>query len=230
MEHSGRLYAIGNKSYNSHEKICFPADCSGYYLTRDARCMRLKHGGYEEHSYKHTQSRCHTYFASADITDHWWNRAIYQTSQPAATEVAAPTGTTQTAQTPPTVGPTQAPIASTEQPVAPEQNPVGDIPDTQAFVKYVSSAGGYELDAPEGWSRTESGPNVSFIDKLNGEMVTITDASSAPNASSARTNQVAELQRTGRAVQVTNVKDVQLPSGPIVLVEYTSTRAEPGHG
>lgn len=40
--------------------------------------------------------------------------------------------------------------AGNEQPVAPGKNPAGDIPDNQAFVKFVSSPGGYEIEAPEG--------------------------------------------------------------------------------
>lgn len=48
-------------------------------------------------------------------------QAAANTQAPAATaNKAAPAAT--------------SPAASTEQPVAPEQNPVGDIPDNQAFV------------------------------------------------------------------------------------------------
>ncbi|MBF6614125.1 MAG: hypothetical protein IVW55_13445 [Chloroflexi bacterium] len=112
--------------------------------------------------------------------------------------------------------------ATPEQPVAPEQNPVGDIPDTQAFVKYSSAVGAYELDAPEGWARTENRPNVSFIDKLDGVMVNVTDATSPPTVDSARANEVAALQKSGRAVQITSVKAVTLPGGPAILVDYTS--------
>ncbi len=114
------------------------------------------------------------------------------------------------------------PIVATEIPLAPETNPPGDIPDTQAFVNYTSNAGGYELDTPEGWARTENGTDVSFADKLDGVMISITDTASAPTAGSVRTGWATALQQSGRAVQIGAVKDVTLPSGPAVLVEYTS--------
>jgi hypothetical protein len=115
--------------------------------------------------------------------------------------------------------------------VAPEQNPAGDISDNQAFVEYASTPGRYSLKVPEGWARAENGPDVSFVDKLDGVKVSITDATTAPTAKSAPGNEVAALQKSGRAVEVTGVKDVQLPAVggptgtppiPAVLVEYTS--------
>ncbi len=109
-----------------------------------------------------------------------------------------------------------------EQPVAPEQNPPGDIPDTQAFVKYTSAVGSYDFEAPEGWARTESGADVAFVDKLDGVTLTITGTASPATAASARNNQVAALQKSRRAVEVTAVKDVTLPGGTAVLIEYTS--------
>ncbi len=151
-------------------------------------------------------------------------------SSPTAAASAAAASSTVTAGAPvatPTVAaqaaaPTLVPPAPTEQALAPEQNPPGDIPDTQAFVSYRSDAGGYTLDVPEGWGRSENGPDVSFVEKLDGLMVTITDTATAPTAATAGTAQVAALQQTGRAVQVTEVKDVALPGGPAVLLTYTS--------
>src|ERR1700694_2356688 len=54
----------------------------------------------------------------------------------------------------------QAPLTSTETAVAPEVNPPGDIPDTQAFVKYSNAAGGYQVEVPAGWARTAAGRGV----------------------------------------------------------------------
>ena len=68
-----------------------------------------------------------------------------QSSTPPQTQAQTPSASTST----------EAPIAATASAVAPEVSPAGDIPDTQAFVKYRSAAGGYELDVPEGWARTE---------------------------------------------------------------------------
>jgi hypothetical protein len=101
-------------------------------------------------------------------------------------------------------------------------NPAGDIPDTQAFVKYSNAAGGYELDVPEGWARTESGPEVTFVSKLDGVKVTVAPASAAPTAASAQANEVKQIQAAGRAVTVTNVSEVALPGGKAVLIKYMS--------
>src|SRR5207248_392432 len=49
----------------------------------------------------------------------------------------------------------------------PETNPPGDIPDNQAFVRYQPTSGGYSIEVPEGWARTD-GPGVAtFTDKFN---------------------------------------------------------------
>jgi hypothetical protein len=122
----------------------------------------------------------------------------------------------------PTVYATQANLLISEQPVAPEKNPPGDIPDTQVFVTYRSRSGGYQLKVPEGWARRTNGNNVSFIDKLDGVEITVTAETTAPTAATAKTKQVAELKKSGRAVKIVNVKDVQLPGGLAVLINYTS--------
>jgi hypothetical protein len=117
---------------------------------------------------------------------------------------------------------TLASAASTEQAVAPEKNPPGDIPDSQAFVRYRSEAGGYRFEAPEGWARTTTGADVRFVDKLDGVQVAITSVAIAPTVDSVRAHEVVALQQSGRAVQVTNVRDVRLPGGAAVLVVYSS--------
>ena len=48
--------------------------------------------------------------------------------------------------------PTALPVAAAEQPLVPEKNPPGDIPDSQVFVTFTSPLG-FEVKAPEGWSR-----------------------------------------------------------------------------
>ena len=73
-------------------------------------------------------------------------------------------------------------VSSAEKAVVTEKNPLGDIPDTQTFVKYASSPGGYQLDVPEGWARKESGANVAFSFDYDGLSVTIEKASGQPDA------------------------------------------------
>jgi hypothetical protein len=109
-----------------------------------------------------------------------------------------------------------------EKPVAPEKNPPGDIPDSQVFVKYTSSQGGYEIEFPEGWARTTSGPNVVFTDKFDGLSVTITNAAGPPNVSSIRKNQAKLLKKTGRAVRIKGIQAIRLSNGPALFMVYRS--------
>ena len=111
-----------------------------------------------------------------------------------------------------------------ETPVAPEHNPPGDIPDTQVFVTY-SSPLGFTIKVPEGWSRKEAAQSVSFADKYNTIEVALAPLGGEPTADSAKTEQVPELEKTGRAVKVSKIKDVKLKGGPAVLISYTSNSA-----
>jgi hypothetical protein len=117
----------------------------------------------------------------------------------------------------------EAPIASAENAVAPEVNPPGDIPDSQAFINYTNSAGKYQLDVPEGWARTESGPSVSFVNKFDGVKV---DVGLAPgntkDAAAVRNDEAKALQAQGHAVTINSVSDVKLPAGNAVVIKYTS--------
>jgi hypothetical protein len=120
---------------------------------------------------------------------------------------------------------TQAAATSTEQPVpaiSSSQASSSDIPDSQVFVTYVSSPGKYQFDVPEGWARTTNATEVSFLSNLNALQVTLTKASAQPTANSVRTNQAVTLQQTGRAIRDVKIQDMQLPSGPAVLIRYTS--------
>ena len=138
------------------------------------------------------------------------------TAGPAATSGAQPAPTTTIASS------TQAVVGTPEQPVAPEQNPVGDIPDTQAFVTYTASSGGYTLDVPEGWARSTDAANVRFESKLDGLAVTIVDAPTAPTVQSARDHEVAALVAAGRAMTVASIDAVSLPGGSAILVKSTA--------
>lgn len=114
---------------------------------------------------------------------------------------------------------------STEQPVPPvssSQASSSDIPDTQTFVAYASASGHYQLDTPEGWARTTNNTDVAYIFNLDGMQVAITKAATAPTVDSVRANQAVTLQQTGRAIRDVKVSAVQLPSGPAVLISYTS--------
>ncbi|SRR6266700_5219385 len=134
-------------------------------------------------------------------------------------------GGTSSTPLPQTPAATQPSSASTEQPVpvvSSTQASGSDIPDTQVFVTYTSSPGKYQLDVPEGWAQTANGTDVSFVSNLNALQVTLTNAVAQPTGNTVRTDQAVTLQQTGRAVRDVKVQDVQLPSGPAVLIVYTS--------
>jgi len=106
---------------------------------------------------------------------------------------------------------------------SPDSNPqAGDIPDTQVFVTYASSSGGYQLEVPEGWGRSTNGTEVSFVGKLDGVRISLAQASLVPTANSVSTNQAVTLEQSGQAVRDVCVQDVQLHGKPAVLMVYTS--------
>ncbi len=112
-------------------------------------------------------------------------------------------------------------VLAAEKPVAAEKNPPGDIPDDQVFVVYTSPLG-FSIKLPEGWARKERGDGVNFADKYGGVDVSISPASTAPTARSVKAGEAAGLEQTGRAVKIGAIKSVELPSGPSVLIKYTS--------
>jgi hypothetical protein len=113
------------------------------------------------------------------------------------------------------------PTLAAEQPVAAEKNPPGDIPDTQVFIDYAAPQG-FALKVPEGWARTDRADGASFVDKLDGVVVTVSKADAAPTAASAKAAYVPELEKAERAVKVTAVKLASLPAGKAVRIVYTS--------
>ena len=118
--------------------------------------------------------------------------------------------------------PTQA---FAETAIAPEKNPPGDIPDTQAFVDYLSK-GDYTLKVPEGWARSDIPGGVSFVAKLDGVSVTLVDAATAPSIASVKATYLPAMVAAGRAVEVSAVKSVDLPGGPAIRID-DSANSEP---
>lgn len=116
----------------------------------------------------------------------------------------------------------ELPVAPAEGAIAPEVNPPGDIPDSQAFVNYRSVAGGYQLDVPEGWARTENGPTVTFVQRFDGVDVTTAAALAAPTVASVRGNEARHILSSGHAVTITEVSVTVLPSGRAVRIRYGS--------
>ena len=120
---------------------------------------------------------------------------------------------------------TETAISSTETAVAPEVNPPGDIPDSQAFVKFANTTGGYQLEVPEGWSRqavSPDGSDVSFVHNYDGVSVHVAPASTPPTVAGVQGNEVKKIQTYVHAVTVSKVSEVNLPAGKAVLIRYTS--------
>lgn len=141
-------------------------------------------------------------------------------ARPANTPSSAKPSVPPAAPVPPEQPAAKAPA---EKPVAPEKNPPGDIPDTQVFITYSSSAGMYSLKAPEGWARSESGAGVKFADKFDGEQVILSKCTAAPTVESVKKDQVAALMKSGRAVKVLEVNSKKMPGGvTAVYIAYTS--------
>ena len=110
------------------------------------------------------------------------------------------------------------PTLAAEKPVAAEKNRPAD---TQVFIDY-SAPQGFALKVPEGWARTDRADGASFVDKLDGVVVTVSKADAAPTAATAKATYVPELEKTERAVKVTAVKSANLPAGKAVRIVYTS--------
>ena len=108
-----------------------------------------------------------------------------------------------------------------EQAVPAEKNPPGDIPDTQVFIDYASPEG-FTMKVPEGWARTDRTDGASFIDKLDGVVLTVAQTDSAPTIETARKTYVPELEKAERAVKVSAIRPVKLPAGPAIRIVYTS--------
>ena len=112
-------------------------------------------------------------------------------------------------------------VIAQEKAIAPEVTPPGDIPDNQAFVTYVSPLG-FSIKTPEGWSRKETADGVSFADKFGRVEVAISSIAAAPTIASVRAGNVADLEKSGRAVTIVSVKDAVLAAGPAVRITFTS--------
>ncbi|APZ42404.1 hypothetical protein [Acidihalobacter ferrooxydans] len=117
----------------------------------------------------------------------------------------------------------QTPPAA-QAPIAPLQHPVGDIPDTQVFVRYHSPLG-FSLEVPEGWARSTTADGVRFVSRLDGIVITARTAHQAPSVASVRAQEIPALKRAGRAVRISAVTQVRLPAGKVVKIAYSDNSA-----
>jgi hypothetical protein len=99
-------------------------------------------------------------------------------------------------------------------------NPAGDIPDNQAFVKYTPTSGGIEVKVPEGWSQSTSDSSVEFTDKLNIVSLNWVTGAVEPTVERANSVDAPELAGTEPSFQLGDTKEVSLPGGKAILIEY----------
>lgn len=78
------------------------------------------------------------------------------------------------------------------------------------------------MKVPEGWSRTERKKGVRFADKFNMIDIDISAATVPPSVTSVKSVQVVDLVKTGRAIKIKNIKNVKLPAGQAVLIDFES--------
>jgi hypothetical protein len=120
--------------------------------------------------------------------------------------------------------PTSGAASTAEKPVPAEKNPPGDIPDSQVFIDYISKDG-FSLKVPEGWARTDRPDGASFVDKLDGVVLTRSNAAQAPTVESVRKDYLPAIQKESRAAIIDSVKAVRLPAGKVIHVAYESNSA-----
>lgn len=113
------------------------------------------------------------------------------------------------------------PLPAHERPIAPEKNPPGDISDNQVFIDYNSPLG-FIIKVPEGWVRRQTSDGVTFSDKYNTITLAVSKHADPLTVTSAKQNDIGELEKAGRAVRISGVKSVKLPSGSAVVVSYGS--------
>ena len=100
-----------------------------------------------------------------------------------------------------------------------EKKTPGDIPAGQVLVPYTSAAGSYSLKVPQGWTRSEKGSDVDFIDKFDGVAVIIVDAAVTPPRIQ---DLVARFGKAEKGFKVVSTKERRLPAGSALIVKYES--------
>jgi hypothetical protein len=109
-----------------------------------------------------------------------------------------------------------------------ESNPVGDIPDNQAYVAFTPPQGLFTVSVPEGWARTADGAATIFTDKLNTVRVESHLRDSAPTVDSARADELPGIASSVSGYRPGDVTVVNRKAGPAVLITYQATSAPNG--
>lgn len=114
-----------------------------------------------------------------------------------------------------------SPAFAAEKAVAAEKNPPGDIPDSQIFITYQSKSG-FSLKIPEGWARLDRNDGASFVDKLDGVVVTETADDAVPTVDSVKKTFIPNLDKQNHAVKLDKVEQIKLPAGQAIRIAFSS--------
>jgi hypothetical protein len=116
------------------------------------------------------------------------------------------------------------PASSAETAVAPEVSPPGDIPDNQVFITFNSPAG-FTVKVPEGWARTDAAQETVFNDKYNRIALTTATIAQPLNIDYAKSVLAPEIEKSGRAVKITETAEVKLRAGRAIKIAYDANSA-----
>jgi hypothetical protein len=106
-----------------------------------------------------------------------------------------------------------------ETAVTPEVSPPGDIPDNQVFITFTSPAG-FSVKVPEGWARKDGDKETVFSDKYNRIALAVGSASQPLDMAYAKSTLAPEIEKSGRAVKITEIAEIKLKPGRTVKIAY----------
>jgi hypothetical protein len=104
--------------------------------------------------------------------------------------------------------------------VAPENNPIGDIPDTQAYVPFTPPSEIFTVSVPEGWAQTNDAGVTVFTDKLNKMRIEIRPFLDALTPDVVRNEELPLIQAASPGYRFGAVSLVQRKAGPVILATY----------
>ena len=115
--------------------------------------------------------------------------------------------------------------ATAPDPNAPEVNAAGDIPDNQVFVPFTTPDGAVVVSVPQGWARASDGPATVFTDKFNSVRVEDAARPAAADVTSARAEDVPQLQTSVTGFTLGDVHVVRRTAGSAVVITYEADSA-----
>lgn len=106
-----------------------------------------------------------------------------------------------------------------------ETNPPGDIPDSQAYVRYTPQGQHFSVKIPEGWARSTHGTSTTFTSKLNSVTIDASSAGSAPTVAGVQAGLLAKLRATVPKFQPGRTSTLTRGGQQVVRVTYQGDSA-----